>query len=206
MPATTPYVEVTCERCDFHGSSLVLRGDPVYIHDGRHIPLWRSPGWCPDCADIRAVESPPGVDDLEDMRAQVRLIEDRIGTERNRARARQSAPRRWLRLPPRSTHLDELRRTRDAALESLQAAEWVHYLFGKRRSPPRCLECGSRSATVFERTLQPSRPGPVGAGTEPEPLELHHPGCGGRFLVRLAKTHDAADPRQARFDIEGNRL
>lgn len=199
---SVPFVEITCERCDFRGSSRALRGDFAYRHDGREISLWRDLGWCPDCDGIRAVESPPASADIERMRGHVRQLDGRIESAREQARDRRRGLSRLLRLPPRSPHLRELQRTRDAALESLQTAEWLQYLFRQRRSGPRCLACGSENAYVLEERLETVRPDSSG----PEVLTTSHPGCGGRFRVCLARMDNGDEPARVMFDIEGRRL
>lgn len=201
-----PFVEISCERCAFMGSSAVRWGRFAYRLDGYELPVWRTLGWCAACDDIRAVESPPAAEDIDRMRYHCRQLDRRLQTAEAEARERQNSLTRWLHLRPRSPLLHTLRKASHSGHESLETAERLQAIFSARRSGPRCLSCGSEDTTIFGEFFEPSNLDSHAEPREPELRTTRHPGCGGRFRVRYSDVRLNMRLDKTWFDSEGRRV
>ena len=72
-----------------------------------------------------------------------------------------------------------------------------------RRSPPRCLQCGSTDAFPF--AVIPDFTVYYGKTQGPVALGVKHPGCGGELAVMDDGTRFSYIPTLRLYDSEGNR-
>jgi hypothetical protein len=142
--------EYRCDRCGVV-ASVSTRMVYYRLDDGAPFPCIDQPAWCFDCNAVRAAERLPEMDrlaalvhDLEEFG-----LDDKAKEDAQRARQDEGSLLR----------------------EKLQLWHAALRWRTARRSPPRCLECGSVS-------IKPLVPNP-----EDSLDSFEHPGCNGRFRI-----------------------
>jgi len=131
-----PVTIFTCTRCDFRQGDTHTWGIREYVlADGVRVSVPRRLGWCHSCQSIAAVEDLSGDEQREELEEiQVALVVLRFWKFRER---------KWL------------RRQLADALDTLD-------LLKERKSPARCLHCGS--ADIGSITTHPGCGGVIQAG------------------------------------------
>lgn len=148
-----------CDSCSFEVRlNSYLDCYSVYeLPDGGHVPIPKRAEWCYHCKTLCAVENLPGIaatrkEVREAKHALSRLLDGlSLGREE---------------MISASKHFAGVR---------LEPAQRLHYVVSHRRSPPRCLSCGS-----FEHKELPLPDYPEGKRTT---IQIQHPGCGGNFVI-----------------------
>ena len=134
------------------------------LPDGTKLPVLQQAAWCPNCQAFALAEDVPSIESLE---AEIRGLE---ASDPNLLQ-------KWAFVSngaPIENRMAELRKR----------VEWRW----ARRSPPRCLPCGS-----------------VGVTPVPDSAEFAHPQTGERVVVGFTGFVDM-DPWAAEFSPEGEKL
>jgi hypothetical protein len=143
--------EYRCDRCGAEACAITARLLRYRLDDGAVVTWCDRPAWCNDCKTIRPSEWLP---EAEALAASLRDVETSGLNENEKSLAK------WAGVDE-DTALQEKLQDRRAALRWRLA----------RRSPPRCLECGSMSIE------------PLFANPSSDHDYIEHPGCGGHFRV-----------------------
>lgn len=156
-------VTVDCEACGASFSTNVLVGNFVYeLRDGTQIPLDRTYGWCDACERMVAIEDLSGRSALDDLR---KYKDWKLQAEDKLRRSIFFQGKEKQRL----SEINNLIAETERQLAFLQ----------NRKSPAKCLTCGSESNKILPRVPFPDKTGvPVAAGWS-------HPSCGGRMFATL---------------------
>ena len=161
-----PTSSITCKKCGFGVSSMLLWGEYVYVDQHNEFNCNRTYGWCKYCAGITAVE------DFTNISAQIKQIQMRSAWLRNENASFwhhllclfSSAKRKYS-----QSHLDNV----NNAVKTITLAN-------KRRGTERCLSCGSneiQTLNVIDGTVQTLNTLSINNGN------FAHPNCGGEFFI-----------------------
>jgi len=154
--------KLMCDRCSFEIElkSYLFSYCLYELPDGGHVPIPTRAEWCYQCKTVRAVENLP---DITATRKKVRQAK----CTNLRFFAGCSS------LSPGSPEMDYA--TKFFAQQFLEPAENLHYVVLNRKSPSRCLSCGS-----FDHKEMPLSGYPAGKRTI---LPIKHSGCEGNFVI-----------------------
>ena len=162
-----PTMGIVCDRCDYRMSFTELAGRRVYADADGEVEMGVWFGWCRECGELRPVES------FGDAGRLVKEVEEAL------AELMASSPGlgriRW--------HGPGRRRRDAAAAETVRAAVRRLALAVERRGTERCLHCGSRDITPFDGKVDLEYDTGLGTFVGRCPSGVHHPGCGGEFIV-----------------------
>ena len=190
-PVTTFY----CTKCDFKQGDLVAWGAREYVlSHGIRIQVCSRLGWCEDCRGLAAVEDLSQESRRADLEEATRELI-----------ALQFRPvRRWWEL--QWFILAGLWRrkveTWNCCAGKVDDAKDALNLIASRKTPPRCLACGSNRVTAplvtdtseWRNTNQPKRTG------------FLHPGCGGEMWMIEDGFRIALKPSIRRYTPEGDSI
>lgn len=191
-PATT----FKCNRCDFSQCDAVAWGTKEYLlPSGLRLQAPSQLGWCHDCKDLAAVES---------ISAEDRLAEIQ---EREKDLAECPAPRtpRWWHLGRYFFYKATLafekleKRHHFSRVVRLADARDLLILQQQRKSPPRCMVCGSANVTapiMLNRARWEDR-------SQPKTTGFQHPNCGGDILMIDDDLRIGLAPSVRRYTAEG---
>lgn len=141
-----PFLQFSCRRCNFLGSSVVIWGQFSYASSGNLISLNRQLGWCDHCSYLAPVEILPCAERIQVMEQQIHeakcTLELRIAHEQHN--------RSWFSKLLGSSQLlaqelQELRLQCGYREDALKEERLRYSALSGRRSKPRCLSCGSNS-------------------------------------------------------------
>ena len=187
-PVTTYY----CTKCDFRQGDAGTWGTREYVlPDGIRIPVNSALGWCAQCNAITAVES------LDIGRREAELRE----AERELEKQGGQPVRRWWQI---HRFLVPMFWRRDLAnwyffAGMVEDARAALQLITMRKSPPKCLACGSDEITTplisdtseWTDVSQPTRTGFI------------HPDCGGELSMVMDGLRIGLKPSVRRYTPEG---
>src|ERR1039457_145663 len=148
-----------CDRCSFE--ELLYSFFTYYclyeLPDGGRVPIPNRTEWCYQCKTLCVAENLPD-----------------IAFTNNAMREAKRALSRCLEgLTPNTP--EWVSGYKVWAPHRLEPAEQLHFVVSNRKSPPRCLSCGS-----FDHKELPLSGYPEGKRTI---LQIQHPGCGGNFII-----------------------
>lgn len=171
-----PVTLFTCSVCDFGRAEFMTRGEKEYVlPNGIRLPVRDLLGWCEDCRTLVQVESLSETICLGDIqRAEETLAANSVPYFENAAQmfGLSPSPRELPRRPLSEAERFNLHCGIDDARDLLA-------LVRARRTPPRCLECGSdRIHTAIMTNSEP-----WSNKAQPWPTGFHHPGCGGEIQM-----------------------
>ena len=197
-----PFKILTCSKCSYQTSDLMLRGHFQYcLSDGRTCGVSRALGWCAECREVRPVEV-LGIDESDHhdrADASAKLAELRKpGLIKALFRKSESAQRR-------------IQYWHNRVQDLVQEIEVKGLVYGQRRSPPRCLTCGSTQVSQLPEFPPLEAPHPCGnvAGqmrSPPTKIGFRHPDCGGEILVQPSEAWVRIRIKLRRYDIDGRLL
>lgn len=175
-------IEVSCSRCDFHGSAGVSHGIFKYETPDGLVDCPRELGWCESCGGLAPIEALPTEERVSRIRGLLRREEDSLSASEKADEAAKPGWRKVLGLRPAPSTETRIWRdlceSRRGELERLIARNKTFGTFRK----PRCLRCGSDSVTALPS--MPSGLDPELAETQrPLPIGMKHPGCGGELMA-----------------------
>jgi hypothetical protein len=151
-----------CDGCSFEVRLYsCLDSYSLYeLPDGGHVPIPIRAEWCFQCKTLRATENLPDIASTSQRvrRAKRALWRCAAGCFSLSSRRRQMLAEFKL-----------------SAQENLESAERFHRVVSNRKSPPRCLSCGS-----FDHKELPLSDFPRGKRIT---LPIRHPGCDGNFVI-----------------------
>ena len=197
-----PFLVFSCSRCDFTGASTVVWGEFLYAASPEPVALERDLGWCSACAGLAPVEVLPTPDRIDRLRSEIGRHQRRVEAATARARAQQPWLDRLLRRePPLPRHVTEAQRRRKCLLSQLAEEEARLALLKDRRSPARCLKCGSTACELLPPSVHPIG-NPEDPGF-PVRIEMRHPGCGGELEVAHSGVRIVLELSQRTYDVEG---
>ncbi len=196
MPVNT----YTCLGCSLKAMEPGFGLRFAYQVDDLSVPIKHSTGWCHECegvAPIEVFDSPEELLTLEGKREALRKERDAELTRIEQSR------RWWQRRGQRTSVLVDL----DWQIERMERQAMVIQqrlsCLDGRRSPPRCLQCGSTDAFPF--AVIPDFTVYYGKTQGPVALGVKHPGCGGELAVMDDGTRFSYIPTLRLYDSEGNR-
>ena len=186
-----------CDKCDFSASSMVNWGNFHYLDGKKLLSLNRKLGWCDSCATLTPIEVLPSLDELahsqqkcEKMLQEYQLAYESLMLKRTWfARLMGLKPK----LPDDLMNIKMDINALDEDMSELKAS--LAYLSG-RKSPPRCLKCGSQE--VSSLSLFPAHKA-VAAQIQ----VFKHPNCGGAVRANVTEIRFAMRLPEYFYDKEG---
>jgi hypothetical protein len=151
--------QLICDRCSFE--ERLYSFFPYYclyeLPDGGHVPIPIRTEWCYQCKNLCVAENLPDI----------------ASTSKEVQEAKGALLCCLERLSPNSA--ERIAGYKLWAPHRLEPAERMHFIVSNRKSPPRCLSCGS-----FDHKELLLSGYPEGKRTT---LQIQHPGCGGNFIT-----------------------
>lgn len=154
---------IFCDSCDFRAGTAVSWGRFIYrLQGGEEVSLNRTLGWCYSCASIEPIEVLSDKDKLEAGAHRLTTELDSFGKVTFFERIRGGLRKRE----------DAIKRLTERLSEENKRLRFL----AQRKSPPKCLACGS------EEVEEMPHANPEEGG---EPINLHfiHPHCGGTLWI-----------------------
>lgn len=174
-------LEFQCDNCDFHSSDLDTWGIWEYLlPNGVRIQAEIRLGWCHDCKNIAPVEYL----DVSAAQAEVKKRQEYLAT-----------------LKADSSLQEDVEDWQFYANRLADAEDYLSVITN-RKSPPKCLSCGSDHAVA---PVVSSTSGVESDGV-PVPTGFTHPGCGGQITMSYDGFRIALQPQAHRFTPEGLRI
>ena len=151
--------KLMCDRCSFEIElkSYLFSYCLYELPDGGHVPIPIRAEWCYQCKTLCAIENLPDI----------------TSTSKEVREAKRALSRCLAGLVPGSPEM--IAGSKLLAEARLEPAERLHYVVSNRKSPPRCLSCGS-----FDHKELPLTGYPDGKRIT---LKIQHPDCGGNFVI-----------------------
>jgi hypothetical protein len=202
---SVPGVDISCDQCGYHGSTVVVFGIFKYSTPRGTISLPRTLGWCSSCDSVSPIE-----DDSREMRikslvADLEYAKDKINREK----------KELLRKTPLLTRIFSTKEPYSESLIYLQEqAVWIssemtvpvilsEYLGCSRKV--RCLTCGSSQVRRFPKL-------PEGLNDFYDnhriklPIGMKHPGCGGDLFASTSKIRLSIHFKDRIYSLNGERI
>ena len=180
-----PSIDLTCEKCQFKGSTRRIWGRYSYL-DGRYkYPVDRELGWCYSCSDFAAIERFDAYKAYYEASDCLKRI-DQLNSQ------------------TRFVMFKKNKALMNHCQEELEDAIFRQYQASRRKDTERCLTCGSYHVEPFDGDYELEYSNLQYRGSKR--TGFLHPGCGGEFIatpnpVRLNVTFD-----EQLYDIEGTCL
>lgn len=179
-----PFSTIQCDICLKEWVTHVFWGAYSYrLPDRRIVKVDRTLAWCDSCNNFVTMEQIPKPEETEE-----RLAEASRQLEANKT------PKKHLFLDLIKLQIPSNPKDIKLYKKTLAKAEALKDWRVIRKSPPKCLSCGSTN--VREAHLWGS--------SEKEPIR--HLNCGGAFLVEESKVRISKRLKHRFYDVEGNFL
>ena len=171
-------LQIGCDSCNFASSDLDTWGLWEYLlPNGLRIKAKIQMGWCLDCKNVAPVEH------LDKLFAQdeVKKKDEYLST-----------------LKADSSLQEDVEDWQYYANELADAKDYLS-IITTRKSPPKCLRCGSERvvAPLIKNTCE------VASDAVPVPTGSTHPDCGGQLTMSYDGFRIALQPQAHRFSSEG---
>lgn len=202
---SVPGVDITCDKCDFDGSTAVVFGIFKYITPYGAISLPRRLGWCSYCKSLAPIEVNSSETKLKSLASDFESLTYNISEKRKQLRKEMPFLKRFFSSePPASEELDRLEAQRAwMSTELLSPAVLKKYLACSRN--PRCLTCGSSDVKPF-----PALPNGLDEFEQPNrhkvPVGMRHPGCEGNLLAATSRFRAYMQFRDRVYSLDGDRV
>lgn len=202
-----PHLDFSCTACNYASTSLSLHGRRYYKLDKEFFHADYQIGWCFSCKSLSPIELMPEQSVLQQK--QLEVAELRIKLEKMESRPKRELS--WLQKlmgqkeknEEASEKLDPFVKSRIEKLEEEIASSTVLLkLFKNRKSPIRCLNCGS-DKHLYLNTDEWRRFYEL---TKPEPIGLKHPFCGGELLARCSEVRFHMKLKKFIYDFDGRQI
>jgi len=202
---SVPGVDISCNRCDYNGSTVVIFGIFKYSTSGATISLPRTLGWCSSCDSLAPIEDDSREARIESLAADLEYVKSKINREK----------KELLRKTPLLTRMFSSKEPYSESLACLQEqAVWIsseltvpvilsEYLGCSRKA--RCLICGSSQARRF-----PKLPEGLNDFYDNHRIKLQagmkHPGCGGDLFASTSKIRLSMHFKDRIYSLSGERI
>ena len=174
---SVPGVDISCDRCEYYGSTVVVFGQFKYSTPRGTISIPRTLGWCSACSTLAPIEVAN-----REMRIKSLTVDLRLN-DLEKKNLRRGTP-----------FLKRIFSSRKAYREPLPGV-WISselsspvlladYLSCSRK--PRCLTCGSTEVSKVPKMLD-SLNDFYDSDRIKVPIGMNHPGCGGQLLASTSK-------------------
>jgi len=202
---SVPGVNISCDRCEYGGSTGVVFGLFKYRTPRGNISLPRDLGWCLSCNSLTSIEETSRDARCKSLEEDLESINREIEEEK----------RDLLKRVPFFKRIFSSPQLRSETLEKLQGqADWISseisspvlledYLNNPRK--PRCLTCGSDEVRKV-----PEMPDSLNNFNDDHrvkiPIGMEHPGCGGQLLASTSEVRFHRRFNDRVYDLNGNSI
>ncbi len=199
-----PHLDFSCTACDYNSTSLSLHGRRYYQCNEQFFHAECQTGWCFACKSLAPIELMPDQQVLQQK--QFEVAELRKETEKTDNQPKKELG--WLqklmghkeRNEKTSEKYDPFVKSRLEKLEEEIASSIVLFkLFKNRKSPIKCLACGSEKH-LYLNTNEWRRFYKL---EKPEPISFKHPFCGGELLARCSEVRFQMKLEKFIYDLDG---
>ncbi|MCK0165914.1 hypothetical protein [Marinobacter sp. S6332] len=198
MPAT----DITCDRCDYSGSTGIAFGIFKYQTPLGVIDLPRALGWCNTCESVAPIEMTDRGVKYRSLEASVQALESELADEIQRARTLLS--RLFFNHKPENDKIRALRSTLASYRRELLSPSLLEDYFNSTRAP-KCLSCGS--VDVFEFPDIPDDLDDIYSNERnPKPIGIKHPGCGGEMYAATSEIRLFRRFSERLYSLNGDRI
>ena len=202
---SVPGVNISCNRCDYNGSTVVVFGIFKYSTPQGTISLPRTLGWCSSCDSLAPMEDDSREERIKSLVADLEYAKDKINREK----------KELLRKTPLLTRMFSSKEPYSESLIYLQEqAVWISseltapvilskYLGCSRKAS--CLTCGSSEVRRF-----PKLPEGLNGFYDNHCIKLRagmkHPGCGGDLFASTSKIRLSIHFKDRIYSLSGERI
>lgn len=202
---SVPATDITCDRCDYSGSTGVCFGIFKYQTPFGSISLPRTLGWCNSCESVAPIEDTDQAARFKSLKDDVADLESSLAEEIEKAKRSKPFLRRLF-----SNHQpdNEAIRTIRVSLDNLSQelvspSALASYLISM--GDAHCLSCGSSDVFRF-----PGLP----AGLDdfyseqrvPKAIGIQHPGCGGEMYAATSEVRINRRFSERLYTLYGERI
>jgi len=203
-----PFLSFSCSNCEYHATDLVCSGQFSYEGPSGIVSIKKGLGWCNYCSDIVSVEILPSVKRAEELKSDIADKMQRI----NQCRDRLEQSRSWIKKLFKSpvnlpSEIQDLQwQCKYKSMEMRDEQQRIK-LLESRKTPPRCLSCGTTDCLPLPEIPQLPEPQyPLFSSETPGQavkIGFKHPGCGGNLLVEWSDVWVNMKSKHRIYDIEG---
>lgn len=205
---SVPFKVFSCSHCDYESSDLVLRGLFCYQGSFGSLSIERQLGWCQECGQIVAIEDLPNQQKIEKEHADITEKKQYIEKYLYSMQENRSWIKKLFGLtikPP--SEIESLKSECSYMELNLKEKQKALPIMEQRKSPPRCLYCGTVNCFSLPKLPKiPSPEYPLFSNKDPGPpieIGFKHPGCGGNILVRFSEVRLSLGNKHRIYDLEG---
>ena len=161
-----PFINLDCEKCDFHGSTTTVWGNFKYIENKNELHLTRTLGWCFDCQCFVPIEDFSNIDEVI---AKIETLTSELKSDYEK----------WL-----SFLFSILTRknTIDRINEISELAKRLSFI-RQRKGSEKCLACGSSNIKPFDGDYSLEFEVMEGLFQGSKRTGFNHPDCGGEIIA-----------------------
>jgi hypothetical protein len=167
----------------------------VYVTpDNRTVQVPRRLGWCEDCGGLASVE----IFTESDIRKEIRDIEEELQAMPSEPSRQPWEIHKYLPFNGWETKVQRWHYKQDQLIGKLDEKTTLLGIIKQRKSPPRCLECGSTrvmAPLVADKTFWDSE--------KPAVTGFIHPGCGGELSADEDGMRISLRPSTRYYSSEG---
>lgn len=176
-----PFVALFCTECDFQSTTRVMWGARSYLTGRTRVPIRRTLGWCFDCQTFCPIEMLADKKRIRSLKVEISekeavVLNAKLDVMNNRSWLKRLLNMKIV-LPDK---IEQVAREVNSLQRELTEEVSRVELLATRKSPPRCLECGSTETELVNADFNhfPSLDEPQ----ESFSIGFHHPQCGGEIL------------------------
>lgn len=202
---SVPGVDITCDRCKYRGSTVVLFGHFKYSTSFGTISLPRILGWCSSCESLSPIEESNCGVRLESLARDLESTYDQIKEKKKSLRKNTAFFKRMLSFSqPHSKEIEELQqKAARISSELYSPAILEDYLNSSRK--PCCLTCGS--SAVQKAPRMPDELNDFNDSYRTKiPIGMKHPGCGGELLASTSELRLSLRLEDKIYNLAGERI
>jgi len=161
-----PFINLDCDKCDFHGSSMTTWGDFRYIANKSELNINRLLGWCFNCKKLAPVED---FSDIDEVIAEIGELTTDLKSDYEK----------WL------SYLFLILTRKHTVYRINEISDLTKrlHLIRQRKGSEKCLTCGSENIKIFDGDYSLEYEVMEGVFQGTKHTGFIHPECGGEIIA-----------------------
>lgn len=202
---SVPATVITCDSCDYSGSTGVCFGIFKYQTPFGNISLPRTLGWCSLCGSVSPIEDTDQVARFDSLKEDISILESSLAKEiEKEKRSRPFLARMFSNHQPDTDSIRAMRVTvANLSQELVSPSALATYLIPM--GGPHCLSCGSSDVFRF-----PEMPDGLddfySEQRVPKAIGVKHPGCGGEMYAATSEVRINRRFSERLYTLYGERI
>ena len=205
---SVPFKVFSCSRCEFFATDLFLSGFFSYESSSGLFSVSRELGWCNECNDISPVEKIPTAQEIAASESEIYKKEEHVAHLQDSLEKKRSWFRKLFKISVRiPAEIQNLKIECEYLRTYMETDRKILLLLISRKSPPRCLKCGSTDCMLLPKIPYiPAPDYPLFSTEDPGPpikIGFKHPSCNGELLVKYSDVWISFKKKHRIYDTEG---